>query len=152
MRTSELEAHGQNDCGVCPPGVEDVGRKVDSFIRDAGEEASLHIERRLVSAGSLRCQAEPQPVGRSIGQLIPVVKEIAARILGIEDELTFTVERDFLVAQREEITGRGSGCVSKYSAYHRRHVEHQLFTEAHVVANPYRSGLSILIVVARLKM
>ena len=64
---SELETHGQNYCGIGPANIEDVRSEVQFPVSEACEKTSLDIERRLISAGSLRGQPKAKPVGRRVG-------------------------------------------------------------------------------------
>ena len=61
---SEFEARRQDDCGIGPPSIEDVGSEIQTFVREAREKSSLHIKRCLICTGSLRSQAKANPVGR----------------------------------------------------------------------------------------
>src|SRR5262249_29692737 len=129
---------------------EDVCSEIQSAVGNACEKSSLHVERRLIQTGLLRCQAKAKPVGGRIGQLVPVVEEVAVGILGIEDEFPFAVERNLFVGQRDEVSGSDASGVAENSSYHRSGVEDELLAKTKVVSEPDRAGLVVFVVVARL--
>lgn len=59
---------------------------------EAHQDAALNVENSVVDPGSVRHQPRLQPFQRRIRDLVPIVEEVAAAILGIEYILTVAVE------------------------------------------------------------
>src|SRR5262245_51883758 len=85
---SKIHADCQNDRGVGPTEIEHVSRKVDLFVGEACQHASLNVERRLVGLGPLNHQACPEPVHWGVGEFRPSVEEISGAVLKVKNILT----------------------------------------------------------------
>src|SRR3954466_3438599 len=119
---------------------------------DPEKNPALNFTVRVVSASSLRNQAEAEPFKQRQSQFGPVVEKTAGGMADLEKVFTFAIEFEFPPGQRTLVARGSASFVAKDSAKHRSEFPRQFFAAAEIGSDPGGTGSESFVVIAGFQM